>query len=227
MSYSDKQVERKQFYVDVFGGGCQECGYNTCLRALQFHHVDKSEKELWSGKDKYAASYEEINHHPERFKLLCANCHIALHDAEDKEKNTRQCVYCGNDFLVKNEDKERGHGRLCSKKCQHADRRKSSGEPESVKKRIEANIVKDDNGCWLWQGHIYKGHFSPHMAYTHPDRKRRMFCSVRTMSLFAYKGLPIEKPRRAMMACGVNICVNPDHMKVFEGKASRHISVIQ
>ena len=28
------------------GGKCQRCGYNTCLKALEFHHLDPSKKDF-------------------------------------------------------------------------------------------------------------------------------------------------------------------------------------
>jgi hypothetical protein len=33
----------KRELVERFGGKCQRCGYDRCMRALQFHHADDSE----------------------------------------------------------------------------------------------------------------------------------------------------------------------------------------
>ena len=59
-----------------WGGACQICGYDRCLAALQFHHLDPSEK-----KGRSNALISEIKKHPERFQLVCANCHYELHEA--------------------------------------------------------------------------------------------------------------------------------------------------
>jgi 5-methylcytosine-specific restriction endonuclease McrA len=59
-----------------FGGKCQVCGYSHCLAALQFHHLDPAEKEGWRN-----APVREVKHHPERFQLVCSNCHHELHEA--------------------------------------------------------------------------------------------------------------------------------------------------
>ncbi len=54
--------------------GCQICGYNKCLAALDFHHVgdkDNDVSELYSG----AYTIAEIN----KCIVLCANCHREIH----------------------------------------------------------------------------------------------------------------------------------------------------
>ncbi len=35
------RAKRKQKLVDMLGGECVKCGYDKCLRALEFHHKDK------------------------------------------------------------------------------------------------------------------------------------------------------------------------------------------
>lgn len=66
-----------------FGGKCQRCSYSRCAAALHFHHNDASEKYDWSGKGNGSASLREITLHPERFELVCANCHIEIHHPLD------------------------------------------------------------------------------------------------------------------------------------------------
>lgn len=62
----------------VFGGACQRCGYSRCQAALHFHHLNSEEKRRYSRYDS-GASPAEVRRHPERFQLLCANCHIEVH----------------------------------------------------------------------------------------------------------------------------------------------------
>jgi hypothetical protein len=69
--------ERKIKLASKFGGQCKMCGYNTYIGALHFHHTDSSEKYLY-GKHG-SASLKEVTEHPERFILLCANCHALSH----------------------------------------------------------------------------------------------------------------------------------------------------
>ena len=35
---------RKRWAVDAFGGKCGICGYDKCVEALEFHHLDPSPK---------------------------------------------------------------------------------------------------------------------------------------------------------------------------------------
>ena len=65
-----------------FGNKCQICGYNRCFAALHFHHVIPDHKYEYSKKGHL--SIREIKEHPERFMLVCANCHYEIHDRERK-----------------------------------------------------------------------------------------------------------------------------------------------
>ena len=60
------------------GGKCIRCGYNKCLKALEFHHVDQSKKDFTISNDhfKLADAVEKSK----KCILLCSNCHKELHD---------------------------------------------------------------------------------------------------------------------------------------------------
>ncbi len=74
--------ERMTILVDAWGGGCQICGYNKCLAALDFHHTDPALK-----GDIAPSSLIHQRQPPEaatilwseRCVLLCANCHRETH----------------------------------------------------------------------------------------------------------------------------------------------------
>ena len=36
----------KMIAVEYKGGKCEKCGYNKCIDALDFHHIDPSKKEF-------------------------------------------------------------------------------------------------------------------------------------------------------------------------------------
>lgn len=60
-----------------FGGCCLRCGYTACIRSLQFHHKDPSQKDFTiSGK---SVSWGRILQELEKCVLLCANCHGEIH----------------------------------------------------------------------------------------------------------------------------------------------------
>lgn len=67
----------KQQAVAYKGGHCQVCGYDRCIQALQFHHLDATQKDFSvSGK---TMAWERIREEIDKCVLLCANCHAELH----------------------------------------------------------------------------------------------------------------------------------------------------
>jgi hypothetical protein len=80
--FRTKEREQRRQLKEAFGNACQTCGYSRCMAVLHFHHKDASEKTAWS-KKKGSTSLKELYAHPERFQLLCANCHIELHHPQD------------------------------------------------------------------------------------------------------------------------------------------------
>jgi predicted HNH restriction endonuclease len=79
--FNRRSVERRQSHknraVELLGGKCSNCGYNTYIGALEFHHTDPTKKDMTiagSGK-----KWETIKKEVEKCILLCANCHRELH----------------------------------------------------------------------------------------------------------------------------------------------------
>ena len=105
------QRKKKLFAVEQFGGKCQLCGYDKCLNALLFHHLDPSMKNKkitpsyiimrWSWK----RAFEEL----EKCILVCANCHAEVHykvtDINSKQLSapivTKVCERCSQSFETK------------------------------------------------------------------------------------------------------------------------------
>lgn len=71
----------KRKAVNLRGGGCEICGYHKYIGALQFHHLDPSEKSFRLG-DGYTHSWEDFLNETTKCQLLCANCHAELHSEE-------------------------------------------------------------------------------------------------------------------------------------------------
>lgn len=58
---------------------CQICGYNKCKAAIDFHHIEPSEKEYEvSNMKNYSEAilFAEL----EKCMIVCANCHREIHD---------------------------------------------------------------------------------------------------------------------------------------------------
>ena len=69
----------KVLSVQYLGGKCCKCGYNKCIKALEFHHLNPTQKEFALSKQGHTRSWEKIKIELDKCVLLCANCHRELH----------------------------------------------------------------------------------------------------------------------------------------------------
>src|SRR3982751_3267445 len=65
----------KTLAVEYKGGKCERCGYKNCIEALDFHHLDNTDKSFSISKDGSTRGWEKIKVELEKCILLCANCH--------------------------------------------------------------------------------------------------------------------------------------------------------
>lgn len=82
--HNDAQVrwkrKNKQRAVGYKGGKCSKCGYDVCIEALDFHHVDPTNKEfVISDSVRKGYSWEKMRAELDKCILLCSNCHRELH----------------------------------------------------------------------------------------------------------------------------------------------------
>lgn len=75
-NYRKKQ---KRAAVEYKGGKCQLCGYDKCVEALQFHHLDPNEKDFGIGGKGETRKWETIKTELDKCICLCANCHAEVH----------------------------------------------------------------------------------------------------------------------------------------------------
>jgi 5-methylcytosine-specific restriction endonuclease McrA len=61
------------------GGQCSRCGYDRCLGALEFHHID-GRKDFSISQDGLTRSWARIEKEIEKCVLMCANCHREEHE---------------------------------------------------------------------------------------------------------------------------------------------------
>ena len=69
----------KQKIVNLLGGKCELCGYNKCIRALELHHKDPTEKEFSLSNKGINYSEKKVLQEIKKCMLVCANCHRELH----------------------------------------------------------------------------------------------------------------------------------------------------
>lgn len=104
--------KRKQELVYIMGGKCSLCGYDKCIAALEFHHVDKSQKErqLSSGN---CYSWEEDVKEVKKCALVCSNCHKEI----EFFKLNVETTFDEEKYKEITDQKERENTINCCKKC--------------------------------------------------------------------------------------------------------------
>lgn len=74
-----RRRKMKQMSVDYLGGKCNRCGYNKCIDALDFHHINPKEKDFNFSENGHCRSWERVKKELDKCELLCANCHREEH----------------------------------------------------------------------------------------------------------------------------------------------------
>ena len=114
-----RHISRKIELINLMGGKCCLCGYDKNYAALDFHHVNPSEKSFQlDARHLSNCSTASILEESKKCILVCANCHRELHNAnfgkeeivKTKESLTNIksvteprhkqsiCPVCGNSF---------------------------------------------------------------------------------------------------------------------------------
>ena len=70
----------KQLLVEYKGGKCEICGYNRCVGALEFHHINPEDKDFGIGQKGYTRSIEKNKQEVDKCIMVCANCHREIHE---------------------------------------------------------------------------------------------------------------------------------------------------
>lgn len=107
----------KSKLIKGFNGKCCVCGYDRCIDAFDFHHIDPLVKEFNISGYK-VKNWDKIKAEAHKCVLLCAVCHRELHAGiiqlpdplilfnEDlipkEEKKKHICIECGDEVSTKN-----------------------------------------------------------------------------------------------------------------------------
>ena len=75
-----RRLKVKQMSIEYKGGKCEKCGYNKCIAALEFHHLNPEEKDFGIGSKGYTRSWEKVKEELDKCILVCANCHREIHE---------------------------------------------------------------------------------------------------------------------------------------------------
>ena len=77
---SRRRKKLKLMAVELMGGRCTLCGYDRCIRALEFHHLNPSHKSFALSMNGLTRSWARIQEELKKTVLLCANCHREVED---------------------------------------------------------------------------------------------------------------------------------------------------
>lgn len=80
ISFIRKAIKKE--LIKYKGGKCENCGYNKCIAALEFHHKNPEDKKFEISDYKYlkVRPMEEYYNEVDKCELLCCNCHIEKHN---------------------------------------------------------------------------------------------------------------------------------------------------
>ena len=99
----ERGLKRKLELVEYKGGECEICGYKKNIAALQFHHINPTEKEFKLDIRKLSSTKKEILYKEvDKCMLLCANCHAEIHYKDMELNNVVNCV---NEIITKENKK--------------------------------------------------------------------------------------------------------------------------
>lgn len=78
---SKKGVELKLMLINEMGGCCMKCGYDKNISALEFHHIDSSNKVFTlDTRNLSNRNIKIIRNELSKCVLLCSNCHQETHN---------------------------------------------------------------------------------------------------------------------------------------------------
>lgn len=77
---SKRRRKIKEMAVEYKGGKCVFCGYNRCIGALEFHHLNPDEKDFNIASTGTTRSWEKVKKELDKCICVCANCHREIHN---------------------------------------------------------------------------------------------------------------------------------------------------
>lgn len=69
----------KRWALEEKGNRCYICGYDRCKEALDFHHLDPTQKEFNLSSRDLSSDWLIVKPEIDKCVLLCSNCHRELH----------------------------------------------------------------------------------------------------------------------------------------------------
>lgn len=138
-----KKRANKEKLLEMFGNACMRCGYNKSRRVLSFHHRDPSQKKfIISGN--HSRKFEILVEEAKKCDILCANCHLELHDEEYIDYwNKAEALKLADPKVIARRNNEIVHGTYYGyyhkgcrcEQCKAANANKNKKYRDTIKKR--------------------------------------------------------------------------------------------
>lgn len=84
MAVKRRRIKLREMARTYKGNRCAICGYDKCSRALSFHHINPKNKDFDMSSKGLTRSWEKLRQEIDKCVLLCANCHMEVHDGITK-----------------------------------------------------------------------------------------------------------------------------------------------
>lgn len=88
-SVDKRKKDKKVELIKYKGGKCEICGYNKCVDALEFHHIDETTKD-YNISHYMNRSIDVLKKEADKCILVCSNCHREIHHKMNEEKRNKE-----------------------------------------------------------------------------------------------------------------------------------------
>ncbi len=75
----NRRYRIKKLLVEYKGNKCKICGYDKCLSALEFHHLEPENKDFTISYNTKYNNLDILKKEVDKCILVCANCHREIH----------------------------------------------------------------------------------------------------------------------------------------------------
>lgn len=114
----------KQMSIVYKGSSCSICGYDKCIDALEFHHIDPSMKDFGISEKGYTRAWNIVKDELDKCILVCANCHRELHYSCSKTIFNPKTIFDNYEPTLCKCGKQISHGATQCEDCYHISNRK-------------------------------------------------------------------------------------------------------
>ena len=156
----------REYLAAAFGGKCTICGYDRCLAALDYHHVEPKDKQLSTAmRNGYA--WKRIVQEARKCTILCCRCHRELHAGvielpkvcaqfhEDyidlpvlRQREFDECPVCGAEKYIKQKH--------CSRECSRISQQKFEIDRDVLSRLINEKPYEEIGQIYNVSGNAVK-----------------------------------------------------------------------